>query len=54
MGETITACEVARHNKTDDVWVVVDGEVFDMTAFAPEHPGGPESMYTQIRFGARD
>ncbi|KAH8665330.1 FMN-dependent dehydrogenase-domain-containing protein [Ilyonectria robusta] len=51
MGETITACEVARHNKTDDVWVVVDGEVFDMTAFAPEHPGGPEIIY---QYAGRD
>ncbi|KAH7165257.1 FMN-dependent dehydrogenase-domain-containing protein [Dactylonectria macrodidyma] len=51
MRRTVTAHEVARHNKTDDVWIVVDGEVFDMTEFVPEHPGGPEIIY---QFAGRD
>ncbi|KAM0750965.1 Flavocytochrome c [Meredithblackwellia eburnea MCA 4105] len=36
--------EVAKHNKDDDVWVVVNGQVIDCTKFLPEHPGGPKAI----------
>lgn len=39
----VAASEVERHNSTDDAWIVVDGQVYDMTRFAPEHPGGAAS-----------
>ncbi|GAA5857273.1 hypothetical protein JCM5353_003596 [Sporobolomyces roseus] len=32
--------EVEKHNKSDDLWVIVDGNAYDLTEFAPEHPGG--------------
>ncbi|GAA5850055.1 hypothetical protein JCM8547_000998 [Rhodosporidiobolus lusitaniae] len=33
--------EVAKHNKTDDLWVIVNGNAYDLTdVLAPEHPGG--------------
>ena len=33
--------EIALHRSRDDVWVVVDGVVFDMTEFiGSDHPGG--------------
>ncbi|EFW98769.1 mitochondrial fmn-dependent dehydrogenase [Grosmannia clavigera kw1407] len=32
--------EIARHASADDLWVVVDGAVYDLTEFAPRHPGG--------------
>lgn len=32
--------EISKHNNPDDCWIVVDGKVWDMTEFAPEHPGG--------------
>ncbi|KAL8711585.1 MAG: hypothetical protein Q9220_003995 [cf. Caloplaca sp. 1 TL-2023] len=32
--------EIAKHNTAEDLWIVVDGQVWDMTEFAPEHPGG--------------
>ncbi len=35
--------EISRHNKDTDCWIVVDGQVWDITGFAPEHPGGPGS-----------
>jgi L-lactate dehydrogenase (cytochrome) len=36
----VTEEEVARHATQDDVWTVVDGVVYDLTEFAPSHPGG--------------
>ncbi|KAJ9623666.1 hypothetical protein H2203_005928 [Taxawa tesnikishii (nom. ined.)] len=35
--------EISKHSKPDDCWIVVEGKVWDMTAFAPEHPGGADS-----------
>ncbi|KAL8733375.1 MAG: hypothetical protein Q9166_002199 [cf. Caloplaca sp. 2 TL-2023] len=32
--------QIAEHNTVKDLWIVVDGQVWDMTDFAPEHPGG--------------
>lgn len=34
--------EVALHSGADDAWIVVDGEVYDVTEFLQSHPGGPE------------
>ncbi|KAK4057518.1 hypothetical protein OIO90_001587 [Microbotryomycetes sp. JL221] len=33
---------IKRHNKRDDCWVVIDGEVWDVTEFLEAHPGGAE------------
>lgn len=41
----VSTSELTKHTKPDDLWIVVNGKVFDMTRFAPEHPGGPDSMY---------
>ena len=38
--------EIAKHNSIDDCWIVVDGQVWDLTEFAPEHPGGAGSENT--------
>jgi len=35
-----TKREVARHNKEDDLWLIVNGQVFDVTTFLNDHPGG--------------
>ena len=31
--------EIRKHNTKDDLWVVIDGTVYDMTEFLPDHPG---------------
>ena len=36
--------EVRRHAGGDSVWVVIDGEVFDVTGWLSEHPGGAERL----------
>ncbi|XP_055388553.1 uncharacterized protein LOC129617215 [Condylostylus longicornis] len=35
-----TMDEVQQHNSKTDCWVVVDGKVYDVTAWVPRHPGG--------------
>eukprot|EP00736_Rhodelphis_marinus_P003726 Rmarinus@m.26832 len=42
MSREFTYAEVAKHNKSDDLWIVVDGKVLDVTKFQEEHPGGEE------------
>ena len=32
--------EVEKHNTSDDCWCVISGKIYDLTDFAPEHPGG--------------
>jgi len=38
--KTYTLEEVAKHNTPDDLWVVVEGNVYDLTKYFPRHPGG--------------
>ncbi|KAK8017785.1 hypothetical protein PG993_014111 [Apiospora rasikravindrae] len=46
MAPGIDAAVVARHASPDDCWMVVNGRVYDLTKFAPEHPGGADIIYT--------
>ena len=32
--------EVAKHSKEDDCWCIIGGEIYDVTKFLPDHPGG--------------
>jgi len=43
--------EVAKHNKKEDLWVVVKGVVLDLTNWLEEHPGGPQAI---MNFMGRD
>ncbi|TVY27223.1 Cytochrome b2, mitochondrial [Lachnellula hyalina] len=40
MTRVISVQEVTQHNIPEDLWIVVDNTVYDLTEFAPEHPGG--------------
>lgn len=33
--------EVSKHNSADDLWIIFDKKVYDMTDFYSLHPGGP-------------
>ena len=45
-GQLVSAAAVQSHSRRDDCWIVVEGKVYDMTRFAPEHPGGAEIIYS--------
>lgn len=35
--------DVSSHSKPDSLWIVVDEDVYDLTKFQEEHPGGKKS-----------
>ncbi|EIN12076.1 fumarate reductase [Punctularia strigosozonata HHB-11173 SS5] len=50
-GSEYTLADVAKHNKKDDIWVVVNGQVLDVTSFLPDHPGGEKAI---LLYAGRD
>ena len=40
----ITIDELRKHDKDEHPWFVINGEVYDGTAFMAEHPGGAQSI----------
>ena len=40
----ITAEELSKHYSTDDMWMAINGKVYDVTKFLDDHPGGDEVM----------
>ena len=45
--------EIAQHSTLDDLWIVVDGVVYDMTEFIQggDHPGGED---IPLEYGGKD
>ncbi|KAF5345272.1 hypothetical protein D9758_008488 [Tetrapyrgos nigripes] len=39
-----TMADVAQHKSKEDIWVVVNGQVLDVTKFLPDHPGGEKAI----------
>ncbi|KAI1654353.1 acyl-CoA dehydrogenase NM domain-like protein [Daldinia decipiens] len=44
MSKTFSKSDVASHNKGDSLWIVVDDDVYDLTKFQDEHPGGKKIL----------
>ncbi|WYZ39579.1 hypothetical protein EsH8_III_001493 [Colletotrichum jinshuiense] len=42
---TVSGAEVAKNNTKDSCWVVVHGQVWDVTDFLTEHPGGAKLIF---------
>ncbi|KAL7273895.1 hypothetical protein RUND412_003225 [Rhizina undulata] len=51
MTKTFKLSEVAEHKKPDSLWIVVEGDVYDLTKFQDEHPGGKKILQ---RVGGKD
>lgn len=57
MAKLFSKEDVAAHKKPDDLWVVVDDDVYNLTDFQTEHPGrsipqrkwGKDGELTHIR-----
>lgn len=43
----ISSGEVSEHNTQDDLWIIVNGQVFDITVYQHEHPGG-EKVFKKV------
>lgn len=37
--------EIKKHNKPGDLWIVVHGNVYDVSEFADTHPGGADTFF---------
>ena len=37
---TYTSAQVATHNVSDDCWASIEGNVYDLTSWIAQHPGG--------------
>ena len=51
MAKVFSQQDVAAHSKPDDLFIVVDEDVYDMTKFQEEHPGGKKILQ---RVGGKD
>ena len=45
LNEAFTAAEVARHCTPDDCWLIIKGNVYDVSGWGESHPGG-KVVYT--------
>ncbi|KAK6185566.1 cytochrome b5 [Patella vulgata] len=39
--------EIAKHNNSKSTWLIIHDEVYDVTKFLEEHPGGEEVLLEQ-------
>ncbi|CAD5225963.1 unnamed protein product [Bursaphelenchus okinawaensis] len=45
MTTTYTRSDVAKHNKEDDLWLIYNGKVYNMTSYYSQHPGGDAMLH---------
>ncbi|KAK0533768.1 hypothetical protein OC834_001392 [Tilletia horrida] len=43
----ITLEELKKHNTQDDLWLLINGEVYNVSSFMDEHPGGDEVLLSE-------
>ncbi|KAL5984709.1 Delta 8 Fatty Acid Desaturase [Asimina triloba] len=42
----ISTEELRKHNRRDDLWISIQGKVYDVTKWVKDHPGGEIPLYT--------
>ena len=52
--KTITIDELRKHDKENEPWFVVNGEVYDGTGFLEGHPGGASSIVAAAGLDSTD
>ncbi|XP_076332849.1 cytochrome b5 [Tachypleus tridentatus] len=45
--KSLTLEEIAKHNEKDSIWVLIHHNVYDVSKFIEEHPGGEEILLEQ-------
>jgi len=45
-----TPSEVAKHNSKESCWVIISGQVYDVTEYLDDHPGGAKAI---LRFAGK-
>lgn len=48
---TLTIEEVSKHNSANDCWIIINNNVYNVTSFINQHPGGAEKI---INFCGKD
>jgi len=43
---TVSSSKITEHNNPNDCWLALHGKVYDLTDYAPLHPGSPELITT--------
>jgi L-lactate dehydrogenase (cytochrome) len=47
----LSQLEVEKHSTLADLWLIVEGKVYDLSDFAPEHPGGSKIL---MKYAGKD
>jgi len=50
-GATYTREEIAKHNTKESLWIIVDGQVYDVTNYLDVHQGGDSAI---VNWGGKD
>lgn len=54
LARSITIDELRKHDNDENPWFVINGEVYDGTAFMKEHPGGAQSIVSAAGMDTSD
>ncbi|WPH01732.1 cytochrome b2 [Acrodontium crateriforme] len=51
MAPKISVVDITKHSTPEDCWLVINDQVYDLSSFAPTHPGGADIIY---KFAGKD
>lgn len=49
--KSYSVAEVAAHGTREDCWMAIGGQVYDFTAYLPQHPADPLHLPSLVRQG---